>query len=465
LPRPPESLGHSLARIAPLAWPVLLGQLSVMAFSTIDTVLVARYAAVDLAALAVGAASFATVFIGAMGVILALGPIVAQHFGAGRCREAGAMLHQGVWVALALSLPGMLLLAFPFPFLWLAQAPPELAGKVQGYTLALALSLPASCLFTVWRGFNTAVSRPKAVMVIQFAALALKVPLSLVLIQGWPAVGLPALGVAGAGIATCIAMWSQVLVALVMLRNDSFYSRFHVLDAGFRIARPDVARIRELLALGLPMGGAILVEVTGFVFMAFFIARLGTLPVAGHQIAANLVSILFMMPLAISNATSTLVGQRIGAGEGAVAERLAWHGLAIATAASTLLALGVVLMRGPIVALYTPDAAVAAVALSLLPWLAVLHVFDAIQTLAQFVLRAFKIAFVSLVIYTLALWGVGLGGGWLLAFDAFGLVPSGLWPAALTGASGYWVAATLGIALAAAGLVWAMARALRRARG
>jgi multidrug resistance protein, MATE family len=445
--------------IATLAWPVLIGQLAVLAFSTIDTVLVARYSAADLAAMAVGAAAFATVFVGAMGVLLAIGPIVAQHFGAGRNREAGALLHQGVWVALGLAGPGMLLLAYPQPFLWLAQASPEVAAKAQAYTLAMAVALPASCLFTVWRGFNTAVSRPKAVMAIQLGALLLKIPLSIVLIQGLPSMGIPALGVAGAGIATAIAMWAQVLLSLALLRRDLFYDRFHVLDAGFRLAAPDWARIRELLALGLPMGGAILVEVTGFSFMAIFITRLGTEPVAAHQVAANLVNVLFMMPLALSNATGTLVGQRIGAGQGAAAERLAWHGLIVATAASVVLALVLALLREPVVALYTRDAAVAAVALALVPWAALLHVFDAIQTVAQFVLRAFKIAFVSMLVYAVALWGVGLGGGWLLAHDTLGIAP-----VALRGPPGYWAAATTGIALAAAGLVAAMAWVLRRER-
>ncbi len=457
--RPPDATFAASARgIAQLAWPVLVGQLAVLAFSTIDTVLVARYAAVDLAALAIGVAVFVTVFTGAMGVILALGPIVAQHFGGGRWHEAGAMLHQGVWVALVLAVPRALLLAHPAPFLWLARASPEVSTKVQDYTLALAFSLPASCLFTVWRAFNTAVSRPKAVMAIQIGALLLKIPLSVLLIQGAPVVGLPAFGVPGAGIATAVAMWSQVLVAAWVLRSDPFYSRFAVVAPGkLRLRRPDLARIRELLALGLPMGGAIVVEVTGFGFMAFFIARLGTLPVAGHQIASNLLGILFMMPLALSNATSTLVGQRIGAGDGASAERLAWHGLALATMASTVLAVLLWLLRGPVVAIYTPDPAVAAAALALLGWVAVLHVLDAVQTVAQFVLRAFKIAFVSMAIYTVALWGVGLGGGYLLAFDATGLVPQ-----ALRGAAGYWAAATVGLAVAAVALLACMTWVLRR---
>ncbi|HET7524430.1 MAG TPA: MATE family efflux transporter, partial [Burkholderiaceae bacterium] len=169
--------------IAALAWPVLVGQLAVLGFATVDTILVGRHASEDLAAFAVGAASYITVFIGLMGVVLAIGPIVGQLYGAKRFAEAGHQLHQGLWLAIALSVLGSALLAFPAPFLALSHATPEMADKIRGYLLALAVSLPGSLLFTVYRGFNTAVSRPKAVMVLQLGGLALKVPLSAALIS------------------------------------------------------------------------------------------------------------------------------------------------------------------------------------------------------------------------------------------------------------------------------------------
>ncbi len=312
-PPPTSTLAGSARRIAPLAWPVFVGQLSVLAFATIDTVLVARASAIDLAALAVGAAAYVTVFIGLMGVVLALSPIVGQLFGADQRAEAGRQVHQALWVAGALALLGSTLLVFPDAFLALSGASPAVAEKVRGYLMALAFSLPASLLFTVYRGFNVAVSRPKAVMVLQVAALGVKLPLSSALVFGLPGLGVPALGVTGCGIATCVAMWAQVVAALWLLRRDRFYADFRLFGRG--LDRPDAAALRRFLRLGLPMGAAILVEVTGFAFMAIFIARLGTTPVAGHQLAANLVSMLFMMPLALANATGTLVAQRIGAGD------------------------------------------------------------------------------------------------------------------------------------------------------
>jgi MATE family multidrug resistance protein len=164
-------------------------------------------------------------------------------------------------------------------------------------------------------------------MLLQMGGLALKVPLSTALVFGLPALGLPALGVAGCGIATCLAMWTQVAVAWTVIRRDPFYAPFRLTGRG--PLRPDRKAIWQHLKLGVPTGASVLVEVTGFSFMAIFIARLGATPVAGHQLVTNLVSLMFMMPLAMANATGTLVAQNLGAGRPVDARRIGWHGLAI----------------------------------------------------------------------------------------------------------------------------------------
>ncbi len=453
-----RSIGASARRIAELAWPVFVGQISVLAFSTVDTLLVARYGSLDLAALAVGSAAYVTIFIGFMGVVLAVSPIVGQLYGAGQLVQAGRQVHQAVWVVLGLAIFGSLLLVFPHPFLALSKASPEVAVKVRGYLFALAFSLPASLMFTVYRGFNTAISRPKAVMALQVGGLFVKIPLSAALVWGVPALGIPALGVLGCGIATCISMWAQAIVALVVLRRDPFYERFEITGRG-GLDAPDWRALRAHLKLGLPMGASILIEVTGFSFMAIFISRLGATPVAGHQIAANVVALLFMMPLAIANASSTLVAQRVGARDVRDARRLGWHGVVIACGLATLMGGAVFVARDAIVGLYTSDPLVVAAALPLVAWLAVFHVADAAQTVAAFVLRAYRIATAPLVIYAVALWGVGLAGGYVLAFDTWGIAPE-----SLKGARGFWVAATAGLVLAAAALCAFLALVFRRQR-
>lgn len=449
-------------RIAALAWPLFFGQLAVLAFSTIDTVMLARYAALDLAALAVGSAVYITVFVGFMGVVLAVGPIAGQLYGAKKLAEAGRQLHQAVWLALGLSALGCTLLLFPEPFLALSHADDDVAAKVRGYLAGLAFALPSALVFTAFRGFNTAVSRPKVVMALQFGALVLKLPLNALLVFGlvWSTpfgeLRIPALGASGCGIATAIVMACQLFAAWVVLRRDTFYRRFGLHEGGF--ARPHRASLAGLLRLGVPMGLAIGIEVTGFTFMAFFIARLGATPVAGHQIAVNIVSVMFMMPLALANATSTLVAQRIGAEDLRDARRIGWHGLQIGVGVAAAMGAGVYLLREPLLNAYTHDALIIGAAMPLLAWVMLFHVADAAQTIASFTLRAYKIATVPVAIYASAIWGVGLGGGYWLAFNDGGWSPRVLHGNAL----GFWAASTAGLTVAALALCGFLAWVLRQ---
>jgi MATE family multidrug resistance protein len=455
-------LRQSARRIAPLAWPVFVGQVAVLAFSTIDTVMVARVSALDLAALAIGIAAYVSVFVGFMGVVLAIGPIAGQLFGAGKLRESGHEAKQAIWLAIALSVPGCLMLLAPEPILALARAGPEVAAKVRLYLFGLAFALPPALVFTAYRGFNVAVSRPKAVMALQVAALALKVPVNALLVFGLEAttplgtLHLPGFGAAGCGFATALVMWCQLGAALWLLRRDPFYAPFG-LDRG--IGRPSAASLAALLRLGVPMGLAIVVEVTGFTFMSFFVSRTGETAVAGHQIAVNMVSMMFMLPLAIANASATLVAQRVGAGDGADARRIGWAGLEIAVLISSVVGSAIYVLREQVVGLYTANPVIVAAAVPLLAWVALFHIADAGQTVSAFVLRAYRIATVPVIVYVLAVWGIGLGGGYVMAFDLVGLSPA--W---MRGARGFWSMSTLGLATAALGLVTFLALKLRRDR-
>ena len=438
------SLLDSFRRILPMAWPVLIGQLAVLGFSTVDTILVARFAANDLAALSIGMAVYITVFIGFMGMVLAISPMAGQLFGAGKLHAAGEQVHQAIWLALGLAVLGSTLLLLPGPFLALAKTGPDISEKVRGYLIALAFSLPASMLFTVYRGFNTAVSRPKAVMAIQITGLILKIPLSALFIYGWtlPLPGamepwrVAPMGVVGCGMATAIVMWSQAMIAWGVVRRDPFYAKFGLHQPGF--GRPNLTAIRAQLRLGVPMGAAILIEVTGFSSMAFLISRQSSDAVAGHQLAANLVSMMFMVPLALANGTATLVAQRVGANDLTEARRLGWHGVEIGIGIAAILGAMVYFSRESVLHVYTDNPAIIAATMPLLVWVWWFHVADAAQTMANFVLRSHRITLMPLVFYATSLWGIGLVGGYLVTTSEWA-------PPSLRGAQGYWAMSTAGL--------------------
>lgn len=441
-----------------LAWPVFVGQIAVMLNGVIDTIMAGHLSAVDVAAVGLGASIYISVYVGLMGVLLALSPIVAQHYGAGRFGQIGLEVRQAAWLALLLAVPGCLALSSSGLWFALSDPPPEVASVARTYLWAAAAGLPAALLFRVFHALSSAISRPKAVMVINLGGLALKVPLNTLFMYGWhdgTATIVPALGGAGCGIATAIIAWSSLALALLVLRVEPLYRRLGVVGGGGP-GWPDAGRLRGLLALGLPIGASYLVEVTSFTFMALFLARLGATTAASHQIAANLAALVYMLPLALATATSVLVAQSIGAARPAEARARARAGLRIALACALAIGVALFASRERIAGVYTTDAALVAASAPLLAFVAAFQLFDAAQAMCSFILRAYRITTLPMLVYVFSLWGIGLGGGWWLAFV---VGASDLeWAPAVAGARGFWIAAGSSLAVAAAALAAILAR-------
>jgi len=424
---------------------MLIGQLAVIANGVIDTAMTSRFSATDLAALALGASIYISVFVGLNGVLAAISPVVGQLFGAERFEDIGAEVKQGAWLALFLMLFGCAFLLFPQPLLSLAHASPQLSEKATLYLRILALALPATMGFRLYASLNTAIGRPKMVMSLQVAALALKVPLNALFIFGGS--GLPAMGGPGCALATGITVWMTFIIGFLILRFDVSYRMFRIFGSGFVL--PKWKALRELLTLGIPMGLSYLIEVTAFTFMALFIARLGDTAVAGHQITANFATVLYMLPLSIANATGTLVAQSIGARRLDVARQVGFAGIRLSAVLSVTIGCVVWLARDLIVRAYTPNEAIMAMALPLFVFIAFYQLFDSVQVTTAFVLRAYKVAVVPTLMYAVALWGIGLGGGYILGLNPFGISPK-----PLQGAAGFWMGNSVSLALVAAGLLW-----------
>ncbi len=437
------------ARVASLAWPILIGQLAVIANGVIDTIMTARYSAIDLAALGLGASVYVSIFVGLSGVMQALSPTIAQLYGAKKFSAIGNETRQGVWLAIFLSLAGATALCFPQPLLGIAQASPELNEKVLHYLQLLALALPATLGFRVYASLNNAISRPRMVMLLQVSTLLLKIPLNALFIFG--GLGLPAFGTPGCAIATAISAWLALIAGWLILRYQRFYQPFGLF--GKRLGRPNWPALTALLKLGLPMGLSFLIEVTAFTFMALFIARLGSNTLAAHQVTANFGTVLYMLPLSIASATGTLVAQQIGAGQLAEARQMGKAGVRLGVLLSVSVGLLIWLMREQIIGLYTPDANVAAAAMPLFFFIAFYQLADSAQVGTAYVLRAYKIATIPTLMYAVALWGVGLGGGYLIGFDLIGVTPE-----VLKGAAGFWLGNSVSLALVAVALIWYLRR-------
>ncbi len=430
-------------RITELAWPVLIGQLAVIAFGVLDTAMAGRASAADLAAIGLGGSIYVTVYISLMGVLQALSPIAGQLYGAQRYGEIGEEVRQAVWLGLVLAAIGMLILWFPAPLLHLADATPELAEKATAYLRYEALALPAALGFRIYSALNNALSRPVMVTVLQLAGLAIKFPLNALFLYG--GMGVPAMGGPGCALASMIISWLWFVAAAAILMRNPAYKPFAIFT---HYSPPNRARLWALVRLGVPMGFTYLIEITSFTLMAIFIARLGTVVLAGHQIAANLGAVAYMVPLSLSIATSTLAAQSIGARDRVAARRISLNGIKLAVMCAVIVGAAVLFLRRELVSLYTHDDTVLAIAVPLLPFIAFYQMFDALQVMTAFILRAYKIALIPTVIYALSLWGVGLGGGYVLGFGLLGDIA-----AALRGAAGFWAANGLSLMVAGALLV------------
>jgi MATE family multidrug resistance protein len=441
-----------LSEIVRLGWPVFIAQFAVMANGLIDTLMAGRYGTVDLAAVGIGASIYATLFITLMGVLFALTPVASQLYGAGRHAAIGEEVRQTAWLGLALAAASFVMLRYPAPLLALAQLAPEVELKVRAYLDAISWAVPATLLFRVFQGFATAVSRPRIVMALNLVGLTLKVPLNALFMYG--TLGVPGLGAPGCAVATATIAWLACIASWLYCWREPDLRRFGVFE---RWSWPNLRAQGQLLALGLPIGMTILVDVTSFTFMALFVARFGAQYSGAHQIAANVAALSFMLPLALGNATSVLVGQAIGARDprrarvtGIVGMRLG-TGLALGVAA--MLFAGAWIIAG----VYTSDPDVRRIGAGLLALVAVYHVVDAEQAVAVNAVRAYKKSAVPMLIYVLALWGVGLGGGYVLGILGIAGEPMG--------ARGFWLGAIAGMTLAAIAVTLYFLRVSRALEG
>ncbi len=440
-----------LRTIARHAGTVYVGQAAVLAFGITDTLVASRYSGEALAALGVGSAVYISIFVGLMGMLQAQLPVWAELRGAGRPLDLGRSVRQALYLALAACLVGVGLLLSPGALLRWTEVPPELRGEVSRYLAITAVSLPLALVFRLYSTLSQALGRPRLVTWIQVAALALKVPLSIWLAFG--GAGVPALGLAGCAWASVAVYLLMVGIAVWTLRTQDLFTPYRIWAP---LERIDGSAQRGFARLGIPTALSIVVEVTSFTLMALFVARQGVISAASHQVAASLAGLLYMMPLSLGIAASARVSYWIGAGDLRHARLALRLGLKLSLGLALACALAVAALHQPLATLYVGDnPPVVAMAAGLLLIVAAYHLFDAVQCVCVFLLRCFGVATAPAVVYSLLLWGLGLGGGYVLAYEG---VAGG---APMQSPAAFWLAATLALAVTAAAFIALLWRAVR----
>ena len=314
----------------------------------------------------------------------------------------------------------------------------------RAYLAIAAWGAPAGLAFRLFASYTTAVSLTRIMMVLNLVGLAIKVPLNYALIFGhW---GAPAMGASGCALSTAIVNYLICILAWIRAATAPEY-REHGVFA--RWSWPRWRDQRHLIALGAPIGATFLVDVTAFTFMALFVARLGAVNSAAHQIAANVAAVIYMLPLATGTAVGVLVGQAIGARRYEAARSAGITGIALAFGFAVVTAAVLVTAANVVAGFYTIDAQVRAVAGALLVLVGGYHLFDATAAVTVNALRGYKRAVVPLLVNVVGLWTVGLAGGYTIGLkDVPALSMLGV--ATPLGVRGFWIGAIAGMFVAAA---------------
>ncbi|AKV00176.1 Multi antimicrobial extrusion protein [Labilithrix luteola] len=410
-----------------LALPLICAQLAAVGTNMVDAMLAGHHSAHVLGAVAVGASIWSLALFCGMGVMMAVPPSVSQLDGAGRRRDVGALFRQALWLALGMGVLLWFAVRHAAPLIALIGVTPGLRDEVGDFLRAISWGAPALTCYFALRGLSEGLSMTRPSMYFSLGGLTVLMPLGYVLMFG--KLGLPPQGARGCGIATAIVLWLEMSAFAIYVAR---HRNYRGLGLGERFDPPSVERIGKLLWIGLPMGVTLLAEGGLFVAVALAIGTLGENVVASHQVALNIASFFFMIPLGLAMAITVRVGHAVGRGDASGVRYAGFCGIGL-TLATQMVSAGLMLTMPHVIAsLYTRDVGVIATATELIVLAGFFQFSDGIQVASNGALRGVKDTRVPMVVTLFAYWMVGMPVGWWLAFRQ-GLGARGMWMGLIAG--------------------------------
>jgi MATE family multidrug resistance protein len=404
-----------------LAGPVVLAEIGWMSMGLVDTIMVAELGPQAIGAVGVGSTIFLSIAIFGMGLLLGLDTLVAQSFGALRLHECHRWLLHGAYLGAFVSLP-LTWAAFMVPTgLEHFGVHPEVAALMGPYLRIVALSLPPLLVYAACRRYLQGLGVVRPVMFALVTANLVNLAANWVLIGGH--LGAPALGTAGAAWATVVSRFHMVGCLLLAIWLHDRSSGGTLLRVPLRIDWP---RLRRLLELGLPAAGQLTLEIGVFAAASALAARLHPVALAAHQVALNLASFTFMVPLGVASAGAVMVGHAIGRGDPRGATRAGWTAIFLGAAFMSFAALSFLFVPRLLLSLFTTDVQVLAIGTTLLWVAAFFQLFDGLQVVATGALRGLGDTRTPMILNLTGHWFVGLPLGYTLCFVA-GWNVIGLW--------------------------------------
>jgi MATE family multidrug resistance protein len=428
--------------------PVFITQVGQYAMNFADVTMSGHASSSDLAGVAIGSSLWVPIFTGMSGILLALTPIVAQHFGAKRYEQIPHAVIQTMYLAIVIALViiagGAVAL---HPILNHMNLEAEVQQVAYDYLIALSFGMIPLFLYYVLRCFIDALGQTKITMFITLTALPINVLFNYLLIYG--KFGFPKLGGVGAGYATAITYWYSCFIAIIIVRR---FQRFECFNMFQRFYRLSLSSWKELLKIGLPIGFAIFFETSIFAAVTLLMSEFHTTTIAAHQSAMNFASFLYMIPLSISMALTIAVGFEVGANRYKDAKQYSFIGIGMAVSTAVVTSLLLYFFRGDIAKIYTNEPDVLLLTKQFLLYAIFFQFSDAVAAPIQGALRGYKDVNAAFWAAFISYWCIGLPFGYMLAnFTSFG-------------AFGYWIGLITGLASGAIFLLFRLLYIQRRYR-
>ncbi len=414
-------LAYELRRLVRLAAPMVVAQVAAMTLWVIDVVMLGRVGVAALDAASLGRLWLMGMTIPTMGLLLGIDPIASQAHGAGDRRALVLAGQRGLVVVVLLTpLWTAALLATGRGLEAMGQSA-ELAQLAGRYVLSQLPGVPFFFGYIVLRHWLQAQGILRPIMWVTISANALNVVADWALIFGH--LGLPALGVVGAGVATALT-FVYLFAGLAFAVRSSGRGRGEWRRWDREVLSPRA--VGRILALGAPVGLQISLEYWAFSISTLWAGWLGAAELAAHTVAVSVASLTFMVPMGVSFAAVTRVGNLLGAGDPPAAQRAAWVALGLGGGAMTASGAALVLGRHLVPALYTDDSAVIALCAGILPIAGAFQLSDGIQVVGSGVLRGMGRTVPAALFNLFGFYLVALPLAWCLAFEA-GLGLAGIW--------------------------------------
>lgn len=425
-----------------LGGPLMVNNLAVAGMQFADAVMAGSIGARELAAVAVGGSFWFLGFTLCLGILMAISPIVSRHFGAKNFNLIGRYTRQGIYLSLLMGIPMILLGQYvAAPALESFGIDPEFRDLTVEYVGAITYGAPAIFIFLALRFTTEGVGHTRPIMYTSMFALSCNVFLNYVLMFGH--FGAPAMGAVGCGYASAISMWAVMFALSGYMLLSPHYRRFHIFS---RLAPLRLSAFKEILTLGFPIAITITAEAGLFSAVSILMGTRGTEITAAHQIAISFASTMFMIPLALSAATTVMVGKLLGSGQPREARISGTVGIWLCAGFMTVSAAFLLVFRDPVVGMYTSDPVVTGIAISLLLMAAVFQIADGIQIGAAGALRGYKDTAIPMLINMFAFWVLAFPLAYLAAVT-YKAPPNMVW-------AGF----VVGLGVAAALLTWRFRR-------